>query len=491
MRLLIAMFKHETNTFSPVPTPLERFYRGVPANASSAEAIDAFRGTGLAIGGFIDVAERIGAEIVVATAAEAQPSSPTDDATYERISQMILEQVSRGGFDGILLDLHGAMVTQTLEDAEGDLLKRLRRIDPTTPVGVTLDMHANLYEDMVANATVITGYHTYPHVDIHAAGARAAELIVRTIQGEIRPVMVWGNKPMLPHVMRQGTHSEPNKSLQARCVAFEQGQALAASVFVGFPHADISNAGLSAVVCTDGNAALAGAMRDELLEHAWRERQKFVFEAEPLQAAVTRAKQATQFPVVLLDHCDNSASGGSMDTTRVLAEVLRQGLSNAVFYAICDPEAVQQALSAGLGAQVTLSIGGKTPMPALKEQNPPLTVTGRVKLAFDGLYRNRGPMYAGVRTDLGPTVVLDTGAVEIVLISNHQEPFDLNCLSSVGVDPLQKCFIILKSRVHWRAGFGDLARDVIECDGLGVTTSDYSKLEFRKVRRPIFPLDPL
>ena len=491
MRLLVAMFKHETNTFSPVPTPFGRFYRGVPANASSAEAIDAFRGIGLAIGGFIDVAERIGAEIVVATAAEAQPSSPTDDATYERISQMILEQVSRGGFDGILLDLHGAMVTQTLEDAEGTLLKRLRSIDPTTPVGVTLDMHANLYEDMVANATVITGYHTYPHVDIHAAGVRAAELIVRTIQGEIRPVMVWGNKPMLPHVMRQGTHSEPNKSLQARCVAFEQGQALAASVFVGFPHADISNAGLSAVVCTDGNAALAGAMRDELLEHAWRERQKFVFEAEPLQAAVTRAKQAMQFPVVLLDHCDNSASGGSMDTTRVLAEVLRQGLDNAVFYAICDPEAVQQALSAGLGAQVTLSIGGKTPMPALKEQNPPLTVTGRVKLAFDGLYRNRGPMYAGVRTDLGPTVVLDTGAVEIVLISNHQEPFDLNCLSSVGVDPLQKRFIILKSRVHWRAGFGDLARDVIECDGLGVTTSDYSRLEFRKVRRPIFPLDPL
>lgn len=491
MRLLVAMFKHETNTFSPVPTPLERFYRGVPANASSAEAIDAFRGTGLAIGGFIDVAERIGAEIVVATAAEAQPSGPTDDATYERISQMILEHVSRGGFDGILLDLHGAMVTQTLEDAEGTLLKRLRRIDPTTPVGVTLDMHANLYEDMVANATVITGYHTYPHVDIHAAGVRAAELIVRTIKGEIRPVMVWGNKPMLPHVMRQGTHSEPNKSLQARCVAFEQGQALAASVFVGFPHADISNAGLSAVVCTDGNAALAGAMRDELLEHAWRERHKFVFEAEPLQAAVARARQATQFPVVLLDHCDNSASGGSMDTTRVLAEVLRQGLDNAVFYAICDPEAVQQALSAGLGAQVILSIGGKTPMPALKEPNPPLTVTGRVKLAFDGLYRNRGPMYAGVRTDLGPTVVLDTGAVEIVLISNHQEPFDLNCLSSVGVDPLQKRFIILKSRVHWRAGFGDLARDVIECDGLGVTTSDYSRLEFRKVRRPIFPLDPL
>jgi microcystin degradation protein MlrC len=492
MRLLVAMFKHETNTFSPVPTPFERFYRSSSATASNEEAIAAYRGTGLAIGGFIDVAERIGAEVVVATAAEAQPSSPTDDATCERISRMILDQVSRGGFDGILLDLHGAMVTQSLEDAEGTLLKRLRSIDPTTPVGVTLDMHANLYEDIVANATVIAGYHTYPHVDIHTAGTRAAELIVRTIRGEIHPVMRWGNVPMLPHVMRQGTHSEPNKSLQARCVSFEQeGRALAASVFVGFPHADITNAGLSAVVCTDGDAARATQMRDELLEHAWRERGRFIFASEPLEAAVARAKRAVEAPVVLLDHCDNSASGGSMDTTVVLAEVLRQGLDNAVFYAIWDPEAVQQAMAAGIGAQVTLSIGGKTPTPALKEQGAPLIVTGRVKLAFDGLYRNRGPMYAGVRSDLGPTVVLDTGAVEIVLISRHQEPFDLNCLSSVGVDPLQKRFIVLKSRVHWRAGFGDLARDVVECDGLGVTTSDYSKLEFRKVRRPIFPLDPL
>lgn len=491
MRLLVAMFKHETNTFSPVPTPLDRFYRSVGATASNAEMIEAFRGTGVALGGFINVAERIGAEVVVATAAEAQPSSPADDATYERISQLILDHVARGGFDGILLDLHGSMVTQSLEDAEGALLKRLRAIDPVTPVGVTLDMHANLYEDIVAHATVITGYHTYPHVDIHEAGVRAAELIVRTIRGEIRPVMAWGNQPMLPHVMRQGTHGEPNKSLQARCVALEQGPALAASVFVGFPHADISNAGLSAVVCTDGHLAQAQQMRDELLAQAWRGRHQFVFEPEPLQAAVARARQATQAPVVLLDHCDNSASGGSMDTTTVLAEVLRQGLDNAVFYAICDPEAVQRALAAGVGAELTLSIGGKTAMPALGEANPPLTVTARVKLAFDGRYRNRGPMYAGVRTDLGATVVLDTGAVEIVLISKHQEPFDLNCLSSVGVDPQQKRFIVLKSRVHWRAGFGDLARDIIECDGLGVTTSDYGKLAFSKVRRPIFPLDPL
>src|SRR5450830_830785 len=133
MRLLLAQFKHETNTFSPVPTPFERFYRALPADADQASLLAAYRGTGLALGGFIDVAERVGAEVVIATAAEAQPSRPTADATYERISQAILSRVARGGFDAVLLDLHGAMVTESLEDAEGTLLRRLREIDPTSP----------------------------------------------------------------------------------------------------------------------------------------------------------------------------------------------------------------------------------------------------------------------------------------------------------------------------------------------------------------------
>jgi len=500
MRLLLAMFKHETNTFSPVPTPLARFLRGQPAHSSDAQRLATFRGTGLAIGGFIDVAEREGCEVVVAVAAEAQPSGPASQATFDEIAGQILARVAEGGWDGVLLDLHGAMVTTAAEDAEGLLLTRLRAIAPGLPVGVTLDMHANVYDEIVRHATVLTGYHTYPHVDMNAAGRRAAELIIRTVRGEIRPQMAWANCPMLPHVMRQGTHQEPNRSLQARCVAAEQGgEVLAASLFVGFPHADIREAGLSAVVCTDAGAdpgaRQATALRDELLDAAWARRADFVFHPEPLAQAVARAKALAEDgqpgPVVLLDHCDNCASGGSMDTTTVLAEVLRQGLRQAVFWAVWDPAAVQQALAAGLGAQVTLSLGGKTAMPALAEQGQPLQVSGRVKLAFDGQFRHRGPMYRDVPGDFGPTVVLDTGTLDIVIISVHQEPFDLNCLSSVGIDPQQKRAIVLKSRVHWRAGFGELARAVVECDGLGVTTSDYGQLRFERVRRPIYPLDAL
>jgi microcystin degradation protein MlrC len=383
------------------------------------------------------------------------------------------------------------MVTESLEDGEGQFLKRLRAIDPKTPIAVSLDMHANLYDEIIANATVVTGYRTYPHIDTYETARLAGEILLRTIRGEVNPVMAWGNVPMLPHVMRQGTDDHPNKELQHRCATMTADGALAASLFTGFPHADITNAGLSAVVVTDGDLKLAEDLRDELLDRAWVEREAFVYDIESLKESIARAKAMPpgEGPIVLLDHYDNCASGGTMDTTTVLAEILRQGLENVAAFAIYDPEAVQRAIAAGIGSNVSLPIGGKIEMPAIPVESPPLTVTGTVKTISNGRYRNRGPMGRGVQMDMGPSVVLDTGPVEIVLISRHVEPSDLNCLVSLGIDPLQKRYVMLKSRIHWRAGLGKLAKAVVECAGVGVCTSDYSQLRFNKVRRPIYPLD--
>jgi microcystin degradation protein MlrC len=493
MRLLIAMMKHETNTFSPVPTPLGRFGRGRGPIAGDA-AIAAFRGTGTAIGAYLDLAAAAGAEIVVPIAGDAAPSGPVEDAAYRHMTDAICEAVARGGFDGIMLDLHGAMVTERLEDGEGALLARIRSLDATTPIAVALDMHANLYDAIIRNATVVTGYRTYPHVDTYETGKLAGEILLRAIRGGVRPVMAWGNAPMLPHVMRQGTADHPNKALQARCAAMAGEGALAASLFTGFPHADITNAGLSAVVVTDGDVALAERLRDALLKQAWDDREAFVYQLEPLHQSVARAKamprsQPGDGPIVLLDHYDNCASGGTMDTTVVLAEIMRQGLEDVAAFAIHDPAAVQQAIAAGIGAAVTLSIGGKLKMPAIRAESPPLTVTGTVRTITNGAFRNRGPMGRGVLMNMGPSVVLDTGKVEIVLISQHQEPSDLNCFLSLGIDPTQKRYVMLKSRIHWRAGLGPLAKAVVECAGIGVCTSDYGQLTFKKVRRPIYPLD--
>jgi microcystin degradation protein MlrC len=493
MRLLIAMMKHETNTFSPVPTPLARFGHG-PGPLYGDQAMAAYRGTGSGLGAYLDIAEREKAEIVLPIAAGAPPSRPVDDAAFEHIAGHICEAVAKGGFDGIFLDLHGAMVTESFEDGEGELLRRIRALDAKTPIAVAYDMHANLYPAMIENATVVSGYRTYPHIDTYETAKRAGDILVKVIRGAARPVIAWGNVPMLPHVMRQGSDDHPNKELQARCGAMAGEGALIASLFTGFPHADIANAGLSAVVVTDGDKDLAERLRDELLDRAWVEREAFVYKIEPLQESLARAKAmpaptAGEGPIVLLDHYDNCASGGTMDTTVVLGEILKSGLENVAAFAIYDPEAVQLAIAAGIGAQVTLSVGGKLAMPQIPGESPPLTLTGTVKTIFNGRFRNKGPMGRGVMTDMGPSVVIDTGKVEVALISRHVEPSDLNCFLALGIDPLQKRYVMLKSRVHWRAGLGPMAKAVVDCAGIGACTSDYSSLTFKNVRRPIYPLD--
>jgi microcystin degradation protein MlrC len=490
MRVVIAMFKHETNTFSPVPTPLARFARTGSAPYHGAQVMEAFRGTGTSVAAFIDLAERRGASIVTPIAGHAVPSGPVDDDAFEHFAARICEAVG-AGCDAVLLELHGSMVTHSLDDAEGELLHRIRRLAPAVPIGVSLDMHANLSEQITSNCTVIAGYQTYPHIDFYETGVRAAEPILRMIEGRCVPTMAWGRRPMLPHVMRQASTRAPNQQLQERCRAMEQAGALSASLFMGFPHADIARVGTSAVVVTDDDPALAAAYRDELLQRAWDARESFVFRLEPLQASIARAAQIEDGPAILLDHYDNAASGGTMDSVTVLGAIIDAGLDDVAVFAICDPRAVDQMIGAGVGERVTLMLGGKTDMPSIGLRGEPREVTGTVRVITDGRYRNEGPALRGVRMNMGRTVVLDTGRVEIVVISKQQEPNDLACLKSVGIDPARKRLLMLKSRVHYGAGFAGLAKAIIECAGSGVCTSDYSTLRFRKVPRPIYPLDAM
>jgi microcystin degradation protein MlrC len=494
MRLLLATMSHETNTFSPVPTRLDRFCRSGTTLLTGRNAIDFYRGTGTCMGGFIAVADDIGADIVVPVCASAPPSGPVDSDAYETICRMITDEVAKGGFDALWLDLHGAMVAERFEDGEGELLRRIRAIDAKTPLCVAYDMHANVYDAMVSNAQIVTGYQTYPHIDQKQTAERAARALLRVMRGEVKPASAWGTAPMLPHVMAQGTHRAPNKDLQAMCAAWEaSGRAVAANLFVGFPHADVRMAGLSAVVVTDNDTVDAQAMVDELLSAAWQARREFMFAVEPLEASVRRAKALGapgQLPVVLLDHYDNCASGGTMDTTDTLREIMRQDLDDVVFFGIYDPDAVQQAVEAGVGATVTLSIGAKLPMPQLPVASAPLTVTGIVQTISSGSFRLKGGLTPGLQVFMGRTVVLDTGKVQIVLLSRHIEPTAQEMLQVLGIDPSRKKFVAIKSRVHWRADLGKIAREIVECAGVGVCTSDYGQLTFRNVRRPVFPLDP-
>ncbi|MBT6274936.1 MAG: M81 family metallopeptidase [Chromatiales bacterium] len=493
MHIVIAQMSHETNTFSPVVTDLARFSRAGgagPVEGDVAKAI--FRGTASCMGGYLSVAEGAGADIIVPIAAGAPPSGPVEDDAYEYMVERIVA-AARSGCDAIMLDLHGAMVTRSFEDGEGELLRRIREVAPEVPIAVALDMHANIYPAIVDNATIITGYHTYPHIDMDGTARRAGRILLDTLAGKVNPIMEWGNAPMLPHVMRQGTDDFPNQALQQRVTDMEGEDALAVALFTGFPHADIEQAGLSVIVVTDGDASKATAYRDELLDRAWADREAFVYDVEPLSESVARAKalgaEPAEGPVLLLDHYDNTASGGTMDTTEVLAEIFAQGLEDVAVFGFFDPAAVSTMVAAGVGNEVTVSLGGKLPMPALERQSKPIELTGRVKLISDGSFPATVQMSRGLTIQMGTTAVLSVGSIDIIVVSKHIEPFDPGCMRSLGIEPTARRHLMLKSRIHYRVGFKPLVREVVECAGVGVCTSDYSQVTFENVRRPIYPLD--
>lgn len=511
-RIVIAGMLHETNTFSPVPTPLEAFFsraRPVDPGADPViggdDAIALYGSANVGFAGFLRLAREAGAEIDVPMFANASPSAPVSTQTYDRMADTILSAVRRG-CDAIMLDLHGAMVAEGIDDGEAELLRRIREIAPDVPVAVALDFHANISPALVERADVITGYRTYPHVDMALTGERAGRTLLRKLDGEVDPVMTHGWLPMLTHMNRHSPQFQPMRDIMNRAIAAESGgEVLNASVFGGFPLADIPFAGLSVVVVADArrdgrDAATrrAQALTDELCDTAWARRAEFVFEIEPLVETVARAGQLRarcraegrpHRPIVMADHSNNTASGGSADTMESIEAVLAAGLTNVVAGPICDPRTVAALIEAGVGSTVELPVGGHTDAPSIGRKARPLTLRGTVRAITDGRFTVTGPMMTGVTVNCGRTAVLDTGPLRLVIAENRVEPFDLGVFTHCGIDPLAADFIILWSRQHFRAGFEPIAEEVLMLAGPGVCSSDYGQFPFRRLRRPIYPID--
>jgi microcystin degradation protein MlrC len=496
-RYVIALIKHETNTFSPVATPLSSFGHGNgPAFGAAARA--RFENTNTPMAAYVDIARREGAEIVTPVAAESWPSNKASRATFEALLAP-LEDAVRAGCDAVMLDLHGAMVIGDCDDAEGEIVRRIRRIAPHLPIAVTLDYHTNLSGDLVDNATVITGYKTYPHVDMYEAGMQAGGILVGSLDGRIEPVMAWGWKPLLASVMRHAPEDGPSGDILAFARRMEtDGSVLAATLLPSFPHADTPYTGLSAIVVGDarhGGREHARMVCDRMLNMAWERRAEYAFHAPPLRESVATAKALglarPGAPVLLIDHCDNCGSGGAQDVMTVVAEILEQQLDDVAVAPIRDAQGVASMIDAGVGQKVRLELGGRTDMPSIGLAGKPLAVEGRVLAITDGEFVVTGPMYTGVRMHLGRTAVLDTGRVQIVVTERPHEPFDLGVFTHAGIDPRQKRYVMLKSRIHYRAGFKGIASRIVECAGEGVTNADLSVYPYRKLTRPIYPLDSM
>ena len=485
MRFFIGMLAHETNTFSSIATDRRQFeardlhYGG--------EVLEAYRDTGTCLGGMIAAAAAHGIALAPSLAAAASPAGRvTKDFYAEARDRLLADLRTAGQLDGVLLDLHGAMVVDGLDDGEGDLLQGVRAAVGTLPVAVTLDLHANVTPAMVQAATLLHGYKTYPHVDMDARGREAAERLRDVAAGRLRPTVAFRQPPLLPPIAGQLTARGPMRRLYDLAGAMERRPGvISISIFAGFPLADIRDAGLSIYVATDRDPALADVLADQLAETAWAHRREFLHAAVPVETAVARALAADGRPVVLADIADNTGGGAAGDTTEILRELLRGGATDTTVACVWDPQAAGACVAAGVGATPTLAVGGKID----PSHGAPLTLTGRVRAVSDGRFVHKGPMFRGLTGRLGPTAVLEVGGVKIILITYRWQTLDPEMIRFVGIDPERERILVVKSSIHYRAAFEPIAREIIEVDAPGLSSSNLTRFAFTSVRRPIFPLD--
>jgi microcystin degradation protein MlrC len=487
VKVFLAMLNHETNTFSNIPTDRGQFearhlhYGG--------EIVETFRGTGTCLGGMIDAAERHGVRLVPSVAASASPAGLVTKDIYAHVKQRILADLRAAGpLDGVLLDLHGAMVCEGIDDGEGDLIQAVRAaVGPAVPIAVTLDFHGNLTPEMARGADLLHGYKTYPHVDMAERGVEATERLLLVAAKRLRPTAALRTPPILPPLGNQGTARGPMRRLYDLADEMEKDpKVISVSVFAGFPLADIPPAGLGVYVVTDDDQALADRLAGELARVAWEHRHEFIHSALPVADAVARALAAEGRPIVLADMADNTGGGAAGDGTEILRELLRVGARSAVVACIWDPAAVQACVKAGVGQSVTLDVGGKVD----GRHGAPLRVTGTVRTLSDGRFVHKGPMARGLPGRLGTTAVLDTNDVKVILISYRWQTLDPEMIRFVGLDPLEHKVLVVKSTIHYRAAFEPIAREIVEVDAPGLSSSNLGRFDFKRVRRPIFPLDP-
>jgi len=490
LKIVIARLNHETNTFSPIATPLEAF-----APQWDSAAYQDQKGARTAMGAFLDIADGLSANIVTPLAATANPSANVAADAYTLMSDAIVRAVE-GGCDAIMLDLHGAMVAENAEDGEGTLLARIRKIAPQVPLCVALDLHGNVTQKMVDNADIIVSFKTYPHIDMYETGEHAGRLLVALLQQQARPVTGWRQVPLLSATLTSNTSaSAMQRAVEQAKLAEKEAGVLAVSVLAGFPLSDFRDAGMSVVVVTDNDAALAQNVADRIAQQIWIERDDFVYDSQPLRQSLAHARDMAagpgQGPVLLLDHSDNVMSGGTCNTMDVLEAALAEGMRGIAAGPISDPQAVAQLRDAGVGATVTLALGNKVALTQQGISKTPLQLTGKVVAITDGVFRVSGPIYTGSTINMGNSVLFDTGAAKIVITEERVEPYDVGVFTSLGLDPATMDYVILKSRMYCRPVFVPISKGLEECDSDsgGPTSSNFALFPIRNVRRPVYPLD--
>ena len=492
MRLASGGVQHETNTFSTTPTTLADFirYSQLGDQLEGGQAIiKRYAGTGSIHGGYIDGAQAAGIELIPLLTAMACPSGVVEQQAFDTMLGWFLNRLDRTlPVDGVLLDLHGAMVTEDYQDAEGEFIDAVRKlVGQDMPIVVTLDLHANITERMANLADVIIGFDTYPHIDMNERGREAVELLAHIVDGQFSPRKAFRKLPLITMPPMQCTLREPMQSLMQQVHQLEaEPDILTATVAMGFPFADIHQAGVSVLVTANGDQKLAGAKADELASMVWSLR-------EDLQPQLTTIKEVmkfvTQHPddglTIFADGSDNPGGGAPCDGTIALQAMIDANFKGGVVGVIFDPETVAQANAAGLGSTILVRLGAKTD----NRHGHPVQGEALVKTLSDGKFTYRGPMFQGVEDSLGPTATIVVGGVEVVISSERRQCLDREMLRIAGIELSNHRLLVLKSAVHFRADFMAVAAHIFDADTPGIHRPDFSAYEYKQLRRPIYPLD--
>lgn len=492
MRIAIGGIMHESNSFSLVPTTLDDF------EIQRDEAVLSWWApTHHEVGGYIQGGVEFGYTPVPLMVAGATPGGTVTEHAYETLVTELVEQMKSvvNQVDGLLLALHGAMVSETYPDGDGEIVHRLReQVGPDFPIVVTHDLHANISEQLVEYSTALVVYKTYPHLDHRERGLQAAHIIARTVRGEVKPVQAMVKPPMLLNIVRQYTDAEPIKSImQAVRDAENHPDILAASFAESYQYADVPEMGPSFVVVADADEALASTEARRLADLLWNQREDLEFNLPNAAEAVQQAQQSVNTPVILVEMGDNIGGGSAGDSTFILSELLEQKVESWLVV-MADHEAVQACTDAGIGKTLTLQIGGKTD----DLHGKSVGVTGRVKSLYDGRYIETEPRHGGRRyRDQGLTAVLeipgntpDTSSY-IILTTHREPPFSLQQIISTGIQPQRRRILVVKAAIAYRAAYEPIAGEIIAVDTGGLTAVNPARFTFHNVREDLWGLDTL
>ncbi|AVT80107.1 M81 family metallopeptidase [Rhodopseudomonas palustris] len=483
-RIAVGGFLHETNTFAPTKATWEAFVHGGgwPAMTIGADVLKVMRGINVGLAGFVEEADAKGWELIPTVACGASPSAHVTEDAFERVVKIMIDGIKAAGqLDAVYLDLHGAMVTEHLDDGEGEILARVRAvIGPDLPLVVSIDLHANVTPRMIEHADALIAYRTYPHVDMAETGRASAKHLELLLRSGQKFAKAFRQLPFLIPISWQCTFDQPTKGIYDKLAALESEAVPTLSFAPGFPAADFPDCAPSvfaygrtqadADAAADAVAALVAGHEDDFDG-------KIYSPDEGVKHAIELARTAAK-PIIIADTQDNPGAGGDSDTTGMLRALVRNNAQRAAIGVIYDPDAAKAAHAAGVGAVLSLALGGKSGIPG----DAPFEEIFVVEQLSDGRFVAPGPYFGGREMEMGPSACLRIGGVRVVIASHKAQLADQAMYRYVGIEPTAQAILVVKSSVHFRADFQPIAERLLICAAPGAMPADTAALPWQRLR---------